>query len=83
MSGLASLTATEIRDKVESREVSCEEVTRAHLDRIAAVEPAVDAFLVVSADRALDRARRLDAALAAGSPAPALAGVPVAIKDVL
>jgi aspartyl-tRNA(Asn)/glutamyl-tRNA(Gln) amidotransferase subunit A len=83
MSGLTSLTAAEIRRKVEAREVSCEEVTRAHLDRIAAVEPAVDAFLVVAPERALDRARRLDAALAAGAPPPALAGVPVAIKDVL
>ena len=51
----------------------CEEVVRGDLDRIAAVEPAVDAFVLVSPDRALDRARRLDEALAAGEPVP-LAG---------
>jgi aspartyl-tRNA(Asn)/glutamyl-tRNA(Gln) amidotransferase subunit A len=83
MSGLARLTAAQIRRLVASREVSCEEVTRAHLDRIAAVEPGIDAFLVVAADRAIDSARRLDASLAAGTPPPPLAGVPLAVKDVL
>jgi aspartyl-tRNA(Asn)/glutamyl-tRNA(Gln) amidotransferase subunit A len=83
MSDLVSLGASEIRRGIAAREVSCQEVVRAHLDRIAAVEPAVDAFLLVAADRALDRARRLDASLATGIPAPPLAGVPVAIKDIL
>jgi aspartyl-tRNA(Asn)/glutamyl-tRNA(Gln) amidotransferase subunit A len=83
MSGLAGLSATEIRRRVSAREVSCEEVTRAHLDRIAAVEPGIDAFLLVAPERAIESARRLDAALAGGSPAPPLAGVPVAVKDVL
>jgi aspartyl-tRNA(Asn)/glutamyl-tRNA(Gln) amidotransferase subunit A len=83
MSALASLGAAEIRRLVSSREVSCEEVVRAHLDRIGVAEPAVDAFLVVSADRAIERARGLDAALSRGAPAPPLAGVPVAIKDIL
>ena len=83
MSALAFHTAAEIRRRVAAREVSCEEVTRAHLDRISALEPGLDAFLVVASDRALDAARRLDAALAAGTPPPPLAGVPVAVKDVL
>jgi aspartyl-tRNA(Asn)/glutamyl-tRNA(Gln) amidotransferase subunit A len=76
-------TAVELRRRVAAREVSCEEVARTHLDRIAAVEPIVDAFLAVLADRALERARALDRTLASGSPAPPLAGVPIAIKDVL
>ncbi len=83
MSGLVGRTAAEIRRRVAAREVSCEDVVRDHLDRIAAREPGLDAFLLVSADRALGRARRLDAALAAGEPAPPLAGVPLAVKDVL
>jgi aspartyl-tRNA(Asn)/glutamyl-tRNA(Gln) amidotransferase subunit A len=83
MSALHDLTAAEIRERVARREASAEEVTRAHLDRVAAVEPKIDAFLHVAAERALDRARRLDKALAAGQAAPVLAGVPVAIKDVL
>ncbi len=77
------LPAGEIARRVAAREHSAEEVTRAHLDRLAAVEPKVDAFLQVLADRALGKARDLDAALAAGRPAPPLAGVPLAVKDVL
>jgi aspartyl-tRNA(Asn)/glutamyl-tRNA(Gln) amidotransferase subunit A len=83
MSGLVGLTAAEIRRRVAAREVSCEEVVRGHLDHIAAVEPGIDAFLLIAGDRALEGARRLDAALASGAPAPPLAGVPVAVKDVL
>jgi aspartyl-tRNA(Asn)/glutamyl-tRNA(Gln) amidotransferase subunit A len=83
MSGLPGATAAEIRRRVAAREVSCEEVTRAHLDRVAAVEPGIDAFLVVAADRALDAARRLDAALGRGEAPGPLAGVPLAVKDVL
>ncbi len=76
-------TAVELHRRVAAREVSCEEVTRAHLGWIASAEPAVDAFLAVLGDRALERARDLDRALAAGSTAPPLAGVPLAVKDVL
>ncbi len=76
-------SATEIRRRIGARESSCEETTREHLDRIVAREPKVDAFLSVLADRALDRARALDRRLAEGDPAPALAGVPIAVKDVL
>ena len=83
MSGLVGLGAAALRRAVVAREASCEEVARAHLDRIAAVEPAVDAFLAVTAERALDRARALDARLAKGEAAPPLAGVPAAVKDVL
>jgi aspartyl-tRNA(Asn)/glutamyl-tRNA(Gln) amidotransferase subunit A len=83
MSDLASLTAAETRRRVAAREVSCEEVARAHLDRIAALEPGIDAFLLVAPERALEAARRLDAALAGGAPPPRLAGVPLAVKDVL
>ena len=82
-SGLAGLTAAAIRARVARREVSAEEVVRAHLDRIEAVEPAVDAFLAIAPERALAKARRLDTALAAGAPAPPLAGVPIAVKDIL
>jgi aspartyl-tRNA(Asn)/glutamyl-tRNA(Gln) amidotransferase subunit A len=83
MSELFSLTAAEIRRRVAARETTAEAVTRAHLDRIAAVDGKVDAFLLVLKDRALERAQQLDAALRRGEQAPPLAGVPVAIKDVL
>ena len=83
MSALHELSASEIRRKVVAREVSAEEVARVHLARLKAVEPKVDAYLLVLEDRALEKARAVDRALAEGRPAPPLAGVPVAIKDVL
>jgi aspartyl-tRNA(Asn)/glutamyl-tRNA(Gln) amidotransferase subunit A len=83
MSALHRLTAAEIRRRVAAREVSAEEVTRAHLDRIARHEPEVDAFLCVLSERAMAQAKRVDEALAKGEAAPALAGVPVVVKDAL
>ena len=83
MSSLTELSATEIGRRVRARELSAEEVTRAHLARVALLEPSIDAFLSVFEERAVASARKLDAGLAAGRPAGPLAGVPVAIKDVL
>ena len=82
-SGLTGLSAAGIRARVARRDVSAEEVVRAHLDRIATLDPAVDAFLALAPERALERARRLDSALSRGEPAPTLAGVPIAVKDIL
>lgn len=64
-------------------EVSSEEVTRAHLDRIAAVDERVHAFLHVLTDEALESARAVDRKRASGAPMGPLAGVPLALKDVL
>ncbi len=84
MSGeLTSLGAAEIARLVARREVSAEEVARAHLARVEAVEPRLDAFLAVAVERALAHSRGVDAALARGDAPGPLAGVPVAVKDVL
>ena len=81
MSSLTGLSATEIARRVGDREVSAEEVARAHLDRIAATDGRIDAFLHVDPERAIEKARRVDADIAAGGAPPPLAGVPVAVKD--
>jgi aspartyl-tRNA(Asn)/glutamyl-tRNA(Gln) amidotransferase subunit A len=81
---LTRRTAAELAGMIQSREVSAVEVTRAHLDRIAAVDHAVNAFLHVDTDGAVAAAARVDEAVAAGNPpASPLAGVPLALKDVL
>ena len=82
MTPLHRLEATAIARAVTARELSAEEVARAHLDRIAALDASLGAYLHVTADRAVAQARRVDAAVAAGH-APPLAGVPVAVKDIL
>ena len=76
-------TAADLAARIAARELSAAEVTRVHLDRIEAVEPAVHAFLHVDAERALATAAAVDAKVAAGEQVGPLAGVPLALKDVL
>ena len=83
MTDLTRLTAAETATVVASGEVSAVEVAQAHLDRISAVDERVHAFLHVDTDGALAAAAAVDSARAAGSPLSALAGVPLALKDVL
>ncbi|WP_296193524.1 Asp-tRNA(Asn)/Glu-tRNA(Gln) amidotransferase subunit GatA [uncultured Microbacterium sp.] len=82
MSELIRLTAAELAARLAAGEVSSVEATRAHLDRIAAVDGDVHAFLHVS-DHALEVAADIDARRVAGDSLHELAGVPLAIKDVL
>jgi len=79
MSDLIRRTASELAQLIASREVSAVEVAQAHLDRIAEVDGKLNAFLHVDADGALAQARRVDAGEVSGP----LAGVPLALKDVI
>ncbi len=80
---LTRISAAALADRLQAGEVSSVEATRAHLDRIAAVEPAVHAFLHVSDEDALATAADVDARRAAGETLHPLAGVPIAVKDVV
>ena len=68
---------------VREREVSSEEVVRAHLERIDQVNPVLNAVVHICADRALDEARKADEAVAGGEELGPLHGVPMTIKDSL
>ena len=82
--GLTSLSAAELAEKIHSREVTSREVVQAHLDHIAETNDALNSFLHVGAEEALATADAVDKALDAGEkPASALAGVPLALKDLL
>jgi aspartyl-tRNA(Asn)/glutamyl-tRNA(Gln) amidotransferase subunit A len=76
-------TAAELAQALDSGEASSVEITQAHLDRIAAVEGDVNAFLHVNPEVSLAAAQASDARRQAGTAFGALDGVPVAIKDVL
>jgi aspartyl-tRNA(Asn)/glutamyl-tRNA(Gln) amidotransferase subunit A len=76
------LTIHESAELLRRREASSRDLTQAALDRIAAVDERVRAFLTVTPERALAQAAAADARIAAGETGPLL-GVPVAIKDVL
>jgi aspartyl-tRNA(Asn)/glutamyl-tRNA(Gln) amidotransferase subunit A len=68
---------------IAAGEVSAVEVTKAHLDRIDAVDERVHAFLQVTAEQALAHAADIDARRLSGAALGPLAGVPIACKDVL
>jgi aspartyl-tRNA(Asn)/glutamyl-tRNA(Gln) amidotransferase subunit A len=74
-------TAVALRDDFLSGARSAEDIVREHLDRIAAREPDVDAFITVCEEEALSRARELDQRRKDDDAAGALAAVPVALKD--
>jgi aspartyl-tRNA(Asn)/glutamyl-tRNA(Gln) amidotransferase subunit A len=80
---LTRLTAARIAAAIAAGDVSAVEVTQAHLDRIVAVDPDVHAFLHVAGLGALAAAEEVDRKRAAGEPLGPLAGVPLALKDVL
>ena len=82
MPELTSLSAAETARAIAHGEVAAAEVARAHLDRIAALDDKLHAFLYVDTEGAMAAARAVDAARAAGEPLGPLAGVPLALKDV-
>jgi aspartyl-tRNA(Asn)/glutamyl-tRNA(Gln) amidotransferase subunit A len=82
-SDLTRATAAELGRLIGSGEVSAEEVTRAHLDRIGAIDERVHAFLHVDDAGAIKAARAVDQKRASGERLGPLAGVPVAVKDVI
>ena len=76
-------TASQMAQALAKGEASSVELTQAHLAQIAAVDSKVKAFLHVDNDGALEQARAVDAKRAKGEKLAPLAGVPLALKDVL
>lgn len=81
MTDLAQLTAKEQVALVRRGKASPVEVVRATLDRIASLNPKLNAFITVLEDQALEAARELERSRAAGATLGPLAGVPVVVKD--
>src|SRR5206468_6539133 len=81
MSALVELSLEDAAARVRRRQVSSVELTRAALDRIAAMEPTVGAFLTVASADALAAAEAIDRRVAAGDDAGPLGGVPIGVKD--
>ncbi|MQA78662.1 MAG: Asp-tRNA(Asn)/Glu-tRNA(Gln) amidotransferase subunit GatA [Streptosporangiales bacterium] len=83
MTSLTRLTAADTAAAIASGETSAVEVAQAHLERIAAVDEKLHAFLHLDSERALADAARVDEKRASGETLGPLAGVPLALKDVL
>jgi aspartyl-tRNA(Asn)/glutamyl-tRNA(Gln) amidotransferase subunit A len=76
-----TLSLSEISAGLHARRFSSVEVTQHFLDRIARLDPTLNSFITVTAERSLEAARRADARIAAGEAGP-LTGVPLAHKDI-
>jgi aspartyl-tRNA(Asn)/glutamyl-tRNA(Gln) amidotransferase subunit A len=76
-------TIASIRAALESKRISARELANEFFTRIEKRNPELNAFLSLSKDRALQQADRVDSAVSRGDALPPLAGVPIAIKDVI
>ena len=83
MNELVFESASALARRIRDGQVSSAEVVRAHLDRIAAVNPELNSVVVVLDEAALERARQLDERMASDGPVGPLHGVPVTIKDAI
>jgi aspartyl-tRNA(Asn)/glutamyl-tRNA(Gln) amidotransferase subunit A len=80
---LTKLTIAELQEQLRKRAVTAREIAEAHLKRINERDPQVKAFLSLSPERALEQAAAIDRMVEKKQPLPPLAGVPMAIKDVI
>ncbi|SRR5579875_3599253 len=80
-SDLLELDLASLSEKLRAREVSAIDVTEAYLERIAATEPLINAYITVTADLAREAASAADAEIAAGRWRGPFHGIPVGLKD--
>ncbi|HIT77049.1 MAG TPA: Asp-tRNA(Asn)/Glu-tRNA(Gln) amidotransferase subunit GatA [Candidatus Avipropionibacterium avicola] len=83
MDELLTTSAAQLGAAIAARRTTSEEVTQAHLDRIDQVDGQINAFLHVASEHALEQARSVDRRIADGEKLGPLAGVPLALKDIV
>src|SRR5256884_9713229 len=79
----ATWTIDGLKESLAAKKISARELLADFYKRIEANNPELNAFLALTPERARRQADKIDALIASGSPLPPLAGVPVAIKDVI
>jgi aspartyl-tRNA(Asn)/glutamyl-tRNA(Gln) amidotransferase subunit A len=83
MSAATTWTISGVRTALQTKKISARELAAEFFGRIERRNPELNAFLTLSTERAYAQADRVDAAIVRGEALPPLAGVPVAIKDVI
>ncbi|HCO18350.1 Asp-tRNA(Asn)/Glu-tRNA(Gln) amidotransferase subunit GatA [Gudongella oleilytica] len=78
---LTRLSAWEMKELLKKREVSSEELVKAHLDKIEAMDKDLNAFITVNSEAAVQTARNVDKKIKNGEETGLLAGIPIGIKD--
>ena len=82
MTELHYLTIAEAGARIRDRTLSPVDLTQAVLDRIAAIDGAVNAYILVLADQAMAAARAAEAEITAGNYRGPLHGIPIGLKDI-
>lgn len=80
---LSQKTAHELQELIQKKEVKATEVAESIYQRIRTVEPAINAFVTLAEEKALEAAKEVDRLLEKGEQLPSLAGIPIAVKDVI
>ncbi|KAF0250422.1 MAG: aspartyl-tRNA(Asn)/glutamyl-tRNA (Gln) amidotransferase subunit A, partial [bacterium] len=78
---IVGLTIEKLHKAIKSKETTVTEVCQATFDRIEKLNPKLNAFLTLTQEKSLARAKTLDTQLSNGLELPTLFGVPVAVKD--
>src|SRR5690349_8321302 len=78
---LTRLSIAEASRRIAARELSPVELTRAYLGRIETLDRRVNSYITVTADRAFEQARALEAEIMRSGPRSPLHGIPIALKD--
>ncbi len=83
MSAPAPWTVASVREALSAKKISARELAAEFYGRIAVRNPELNVYLTLSTERAYAQAQKIDAAIAHGESLPPLAGVPIAVKDVI
>ena len=78
---LTELTVHELREKLDKKEITAEEITKAYVQRIEEKEKDVQAFITELTSQAIEKAKEIDRKKAKGEMTSSYAGIPVGIKD--
>ena len=78
---ITELTVHELKEKLEKKELTSYEITKAYADRIAEKEKDVQAFVTTLEEEALEKSKEMDKKIESGEAKSELAGIPIGIKD--
>ena len=78
---ITELTVHELKEKLEKKELTSYEITKAYADRIAEKEKDVQAFVTILEEDALEKAKEIDKKIESGEAKSTLSGIPIGIKD--
>lgn len=78
---ITELTVHELKEKLDKKELTSEEITRAYVDRISEKEKDIGAFVTLLSNEAIDRAKKIDEDRKIGQANSEYAGIPVGLKD--